>query len=514
MKFLMEALTQLHVGSGENMLHNMDYIQRNDMPFIVDQQLLFEWMAVQSHAQASNSRTLTEIAKQMNNKDLPGYAISGMGGIHACPHEIRQQIKDAFWHPIIPGTSLKGAIRTALLADHLRTQGIRQSDIPYRSKDGKASTSNKTAGLKASKSFFGQDPNHDWMRAWKPGDTAFALQDVQLADVRFLNITPELKWKRMAGGKANLPQWSDAKGVYAEVIAPGSVTESMIVLDEFLFQNSRAKQQLHWNDVPGSFENLREIVNRHAVYRLEWEIAFYNHHGWQPASKICDDLLYHIQQQPEAMYLQMGWGSGWRGMTGDWQYDAGIEEDMRKLYDLGKHGADVFPKTRRLAVYDGEPSMPFGWLRLWPHQAAPASIVQCIQDDEHQAWLTHRQSILSDIRQEEIRRIAQMEKQRQEKEEQARRKAEQEAAERARLASMTPLDRELEPLLARGEGAIGDLLKGLESGQWQGEDVRIVAEKLKVLLEENGSWLPSFEGKNKLKKKKHERTLKVLKFLK
>jgi len=87
------------------------------------------------------------------------------------------------------------------------------------------------------------------------------------------------------------------------------------------------------------------------------------------------------------------------------------------------------------------------------------------------------------------------------------------ATDPTQTTTRSPLERELEPLLSRGENAIGELMKRLETGYWKGTDAVLVAGKLKALLEQNGSWLPEFNGSNKLKKKKHERTLRVIGFL-
>jgi len=87
------------------------------------------------------------------------------------------------------------------------------------------------------------------------------------------------------------------------------------------------------------------------------------------------------------------------------------------------------------------------------------------------------------------------------------------AAEEARKAAMTPFDRDMETILLNEDAAIGELMKGLESGQWEGDDARVAAEHLKRLMAEHGSWLPEFTGSNKIKKKKHDRTLKVMRYL-
>ena len=60
----------------------------------------------------------------------------------------------------------------------------------------------------------------------------------------------------------------------------------------------------------------------------------------------------------------MSWGSGWRGMTGDWASDEQVKT-FRELFNLGRTGKP-FPKTRRLVV-SGEPKLPMGWIRLVPY---------------------------------------------------------------------------------------------------------------------------------------------------
>ncbi len=85
--------------------------------------------------------------------------------------------------------------------------------------------------------------------------------------------------------------------------------------------------------------------------------------------------------------------------------------------------------------------------------------------------------------------------------------------------SIASCDREhpqgvIDPLQAKTGRVIGDLMAGLESGRWQGDDAILAATKLKEHFEEKGRWLPRYNGSNKLKKKRHIRTLKIIGFLK
>ncbi|MDQ6962515.1 MAG: type III-B CRISPR module RAMP protein Cmr6 [Mariprofundaceae bacterium] len=87
------------------------------------------------------------------------------------------------------------------------------------------------------------------------------------------------------------------------------------------------------------------------------------------------------------------------------------------------------------------------------------------------------------------------------------------AIEEKRLSVLTPFEKELEKILTYPDNSVGDLMKGLEAGEWQKGEKRIAAQHVKELLQKQKSWLESFSGKNKQKKKKHERTLKVMRFL-
>jgi hypothetical protein len=152
-----------------------------------------------------------------------------------------------------------------------------------------------------------------------------------------------------------------------------------------LMPNSQASFQLQWdefllsdlsrwhgatNDIlPRTIEGLKTKLNEHANYRLQQEIDFYYTHckyeNRAPEQK-CKTLQQRIKDDPDSIYLQLSWGSGWRGMTGDWM-DDGLELAMRELYNLDSGRRNMpFPKTRRLAVL-GEPKLPLGWIRLFPY---------------------------------------------------------------------------------------------------------------------------------------------------
>lgn len=75
----------------------------------------------------------------------------------------------------------------------------------------------------------------------------------------------------------------------------------------------------------------------------------------------------------EVAYLRMAWGSGWRGMTGDWMTHEQFEA-AKTFERFGRIVGAVFPKTRRLTVKDGIPCLPMGWVKIRPTKQRSLSV--------------------------------------------------------------------------------------------------------------------------------------------
>jgi len=506
MQLMMETLSPVHVGSGEELLHDLDYIQHDGAPLVVDQNRCFDALAAQGDVTAvSSAKTLSSA---LQNLDEPyGYSLPSLHHAAIKPQPIREQMKDAQWRPLVPGSSLKGAIRTALLAEYLRSSESQHQRNRFISKN---KGNPKTAIKPLAEDFFsphaprGKAPNYDWMRAWKIGDTLFVQDDLHLADVRFLNLGQQgdetvLKWKNMSG-RNSMEGWKQASGIYAEVLAPGVVATLQIHVDDVLLHGQQARRQLHWEHAPDSFGSLRDILNNHAEFRLRREIEFYGKYGCQEAMNSCIQLRQIMEQEEGAIYLQMGWGSGWRGMTGDWQHDAGIEDDMRKLYGLGKKGMGVFPKTRRLAVFDGAPSLPFGWLRLWLAEDQPALCELAEKQASTQAArISKRNAAIQTIHENQQRKVDEEELRRLRLQAKIVEKQRIQEEEEARKAAMSPLDRDMELWsnmdANHRENDVAAWVNCMQKAE-SGDALRI-ARLLQTYLQETGNWQVKKKGAKK-----------------
>jgi len=482
----LEVLTPVQAGSGANLSKNLDYIDHAGKVFVVDQERTFEAIAAGEAALDSvlSGSKLDDLVKLAGQRF--GYALPPLSGQGALPDQFREHLKDAFLNPYIPGTALKGAIRTVLFATALRNfpETAYQKDLPrWDEKNKKPSASAKMAAKRLTDNFFGNNPNHDLLRAFHVGDALFHSEDLRLADIRWLNLTGKSepyrpRWRDMPT-RTSKDRWQEASGLYAETLAPRALAPITLQWDGFLLSN------LRWhgdhpvpNLLPKSFDELRDRLNGHAQRRLGDEIAFYRQYGQSQPKAECERLLGMIASKPDAAYLCVSWGSGWKGMTGDWMGD-GIKEAMRGFYrEMRGRDGMPFPKTRRLVVANNHPCLPLGWIRLLKWE-------DCVELDTFRARSQRDQTPAEQLRKEEARRRADA-------------RAAREAADREkRLAALSANARRAEDLEAKmtagnkgsGKGnqlfqLTNELIKS--AGDWPADDQQVLRAAAMAIFEHLG----------------------------
>lgn len=392
-RLAVEILTPVHIGSGATIQTNMDFVPREGLPFVVDQNRTFATLATgKANLDALLARStnledmVAEVEKDGNTRF--GYALAPLSGKPSVPETIRACLKDAFFRPYLPGSSLKGAIRTAIFSHHLRkepTPASWQKKLPFwkETSKGKKPSEGRAgfAAMDLQRAVFGATPNHDLLRALHVGEALFATEALRMADVRWLNIVQrggkETAMWRDIGSRRNEPQFQHIQGIFVEALLPGSLGAMGMQWDHFLLDNPRAwgETERAITNLPKDFKALREILNDQAQHRLRREMAFYEEFRVEAPRRECEELMNRLKSESEAAYVQLAWGAGWCGMTGDWMPPETVA-DMRILYQqhMGRPGMR-FPKTRRLVV-KGSPTLPMGWLRLWQGPEADARLQQ------------------------------------------------------------------------------------------------------------------------------------------
>lgn len=141
MNLKIKIISPLHIGSGNELSPYTDYIYKDNYLLYLDNQKLWndiskneemidEYVQIikNKDSNSKNKYTLLDFLKN-NNIDIDKYIyakIKCYGDIKTV--EINETIKTS-GRPYIPGSSLKGAIRTAILYDYLKTNSFNLNDI-------------------------------------------------------------------------------------------------------------------------------------------------------------------------------------------------------------------------------------------------------------------------------------------------------------------------------------------------------------------------------------------------
>ena len=442
-EYNIEALTPIHVGNGRELSSKYNYYPENGTIRIVDIESVIEALAGNELAIKEFGRAKFNICEFLNDYSIKpdGYTLSWkrrktspspyqkdshnsakpanltwqekLGKAYNIvpdpivpdlPQNIREHIKTAFGKPYLPGSSIKGSIRTAILSQFIVMDCSHVSGNMPQS--GKNYQKDKFASQKVVQAYFGKNPNYDILRCLLVGDAHFSVDDLACKDVRWFNLQSSDRpgWKDMR--KKRTVTKYNVNGVHVEALRPRTSSSVVIKWDRFL-NDPRIKKILHFEEKTTLFSStisLANTMNDHAKRQLEDEKQFFAKYKLKQLvvqHQALEDMLSGLHDG--AFLMQMAWGSGWKGMTGNWMDDKELKQ-MRELYGLGKivcpyckkaakpdmknpgNGFcnkkcfrsfllivnetmfDVFPKTRRIVFENGMPEYPCGWIKLTPQK--------------------------------------------------------------------------------------------------------------------------------------------------
>jgi len=355
------TLTPLHIGDGEELALNLDYVQVHSGVEVIHTDDLLEALGDIPGAITEiggRSFHLADFVRQYKLTLSPLYTLKYSG---RPPQSIRRFIKDAYCRPYLPGSSLKGAIRTALWVNLDRAA----ARSPSRNYKGFKKRINGLAG---------DDPHHDFLRPLNVSDSNAVdpADTLQIAEIKYFNLLYNNRpgWKDFRSNNT-INDFKKASGLQVEALKPGVELVVNAALEGFLniaYIKSAARIPVHRGTE--NLVDLASVVNSHSLSIAQSELNFFSEFGaaTAPARGFYQYLVAEIDRMKAnsgSFILRLAWGSGWKGMTGDWM-DEDTLEVVRRIEKLGRRGHPVFPKTRRLAMKDGVPSLPMGWILVEP----------------------------------------------------------------------------------------------------------------------------------------------------
>ena len=345
-------MTPLHVGSGETMRSGFDFFIDSGMVHVINTAHLFRKVQKMGMDKIKEFTTAIEEEKAQNwlkqhGINMKEIAISSYPTPKGkkIPREIRAHIKDGYGASYLPGSSIKGAFRTAIIRKLARENN---SKIKIGSKNL------KFADQTLCKSLLGNDAKTNLMRTLTIGDFVMVPDKI---DLHIVWVNRLISQENFAG---KFP-------ICIEGSAKAALATGTISIDQFLPREDAEKRcfkfktrlSLHW-----LLAACRELTS----HTIETELAFLKGKSGKPIKGLVSFYQSLAEDQKKLgeneAIIQMAWGSGWRGMTGQLLEAEDITPQIRNDFKLApKHLQFPFPKSRRVVTVNGA-DLPMGWAKI------------------------------------------------------------------------------------------------------------------------------------------------------
>ena len=379
--YQLEIVTPVHIGSGETLNH-IDGCYAGGRWYHIDLDRILAHPSTDLNALTSEMGRRDfrwERYLQQRNVDIAEVSAHSL----SCPQspeevEIREAIKVVQDLPFIPGSTLKGAIRTALLQEILS-----ESDDVYQQSQNHLNTlivqgsrgnpRREQPARRMETLAFGGDPNRDLFRALQVGDTTSLESDA---------LEIGMVWTVTIDQNNKLVQKVDRGREYKNFVQQfraGKCLKFTLKIDDLLFRE-REKERLGFSDLQQKvLQDIAEVCRSATDQIMQGERDFFSYYRLPEIANIYDKLIsLNNTLSKGAFLLQIGWGTGYNANTVATLFTDDAElpvdwMDLRERFRLGESRSQrgayderEFPKTRRILYRGQSPIAPFGWVKISP----------------------------------------------------------------------------------------------------------------------------------------------------
>jgi CRISPR type III-A-associated RAMP protein Csm5 len=256
---------------------------------------------------------------------------------------LKEQISNGMGLPYIPGSSIKGAIRSAIFNQEIRNlnRELSENDLYDFGK------------LKASvleKKLFGRDPNHDVFRFLQIGDAYFDPNSTVAINMVNLNIVKQ-------GA-----MFDSSKNQLIEAIGEKKQTSFSMKLNHSGMESTLKAGSIH--QLPGAFRSIDQLfktININTASLISEDIEFWK--DFEPEDSV-QEYIQHLgvilaevsSCSDNECVLRLGHGSGYHFISGNLLNQQNIVSDQHyeaivntaRPGNARKYSEYPFPKTRRM----------------------------------------------------------------------------------------------------------------------------------------------------------------------
>ena len=342
------TLRSVHIGNGNLLQNNTDFVVDGNNIYVIDPEKVLDIIGIEKLdywvSAIERRENLKEFLGRVGKNCLPNeYASRVIDNYSSIQNDktLKECIHDGRGYPYIPGSPIKGAIRTAILSSIINSS-------PNRYNLNDVNNSGKMGSSNLEKKLFGdvQDSLFKYLRV---GDAFFDKGSEVAIDEINLNIR---------NNQDNLKDVSKLQSI--EVISYDCESECNITLaldnHRLAFNRNNSVKPL-----PNEMQSLSSIfntINRHTKKLIEDDIEFWKDISQEKegANDYIDSISGVIQDIEDCepgseCVLRVGHASGWRFTTGAWTepyqwFEPHVVPASRPKNHLYKEYD--FPKSRRI----------------------------------------------------------------------------------------------------------------------------------------------------------------------
>ncbi len=376
MNYRLTCLTPLLVGDGRE-LAPIDYMIWKDQVNVLDQNRIFKLL--------SRGPRLENYLNQLKRADKLDFASWGGFAQNFAGRRIpfEHPSSTAIWEraraehlfiplfasnqrgPYLPGSALKGALRTGLLYSRWTPELFKdltarlQGDRPLR-----------RPGEAADERLVGPPPSSRMKVVGAADSHPVAESVMKIYLSRTATLAPrgnrfELGWKTAPRGTVDGSRPEESAPSFSEMAPPGTVFEGRWSEREF-YRLPDVLRVLHWKEAAGA-ATLVKAVNAFSESLLTQHLRYMEAVGLARVKESVAELLDKVRSlsaSSNACVISLGWGGGIMSKSGYVDTSAEPYREMMRhiaLYSKAIQSGLPFPKTRRILFLGNRPAAMPGW---------------------------------------------------------------------------------------------------------------------------------------------------------
>jgi len=391
--FYLKVITPVHVGAGKEKCWypGSDYFYDKDKKVVrvIDQEKLGNLLnekEILNFANAIENRKIDDFFLYLKNtRKLPFNDFSKEYFMPFRPeNEIKTMIRTGLGVPYIPGSSIKGSIRSALFGWAYNSNQDLRDEIENSRREYIRNV-NKL-GNKIDECLFG-GINNNLMRLLQVTDVIF--KDTMLHNSKIFNLQGQPHGDEWYGGWKH--RGYDGTDDDFKVNGFTSTYETLIinewasiriVVNEMVydlfdkFPKAQKPLNLHILKQKEPYNALFDMINYSTRRYIEKEIEFFENYTAEKSDLIIEELEFCKNQVPDdnnSCLLKMGAGTGFHAITGNWQYNDFINTG---IHERGRNSGKKKYKSRKISFtnYEGDEGtetlfFPMGFVKIYNQKA-------------------------------------------------------------------------------------------------------------------------------------------------